>query len=208
MPSTGAGALRRGRGERSLWLLPRRTHSSFFSCFLGQQSTVRGHICATLQEQHQNTTADLCCFGNYTAPVLATGGSAAPTSCQAAPATPAAAPSRAHQQHSLPHPASFLLRKLQFWRSNCSSRAAPAAPRGPNPAQDLNIFWIPCNTSELKALHSRRCWSTHRGAPSQLHPNPKMLGRFQPFRPHRAVPVVGAQRSHGRHAPTAILQAL
>lgn len=199
-------------GVHSLWWQPWRTHCSFPSHFLGQQSTVRGHVWATMQEQHQNITADLCCFGNntvpmFSAPLLSMGGSAAPArlpgqlqpSLQHHPAH-----SCVHQQHSLPHPDSFLLWKQQCWRSDCRSRAAPA---GVQTQHRIQIFsGISATSPSSHSPQQEVLEHTQRStipAPSE----PQILGRFRPSVPHRAVPVVGAQRSHGHHVPITILWA-
>lgn len=154
----------------SLWWQPWRTHSSFH--FFGHCEGPRlCHRAGTAP----NSTAAPCCFGNDTvpmsfAPLMSMGEICSPLlvarqlhpSLQHHPAH-----SRVHQQHSLPHPASFLLRKQQ-----CCTHSST----GSKPSTGFKYSLVSLQHLQAPVLHSRRCWSTRRGAPSQLHPNPKSWG--------------------------------
>lgn len=142
MPSTGAGALQGGQGECTVFggSLGGPT-PAFISLAI-----MRGHVCATVQEQHQNSTAAPCCFGNDTvpmssAPLMSMGGSVAwlPGS--------SIHPCSITQLTAVFTSSTVCLTRPVFFLGNSS--AAPTAARGPNPAQDSNILWYPCNTSEL-----------------------------------------------------------
>lgn len=127
----------------SLWWQPWRTHSSFH--FFGHCEGPRlCHRAGTAP----NSTAAPCCFGNDTvpmsfAPLMSMGGSVAPSWLPGSSIHPCSIT----QLTAVFTSSTVCLTRPVFFLGNSS--AAPTAARGPNPAQDSNILWYPCNTSKL-----------------------------------------------------------